>query len=418
MGNLLDGLFKRTKPLIYLVSTHGRQVLEGGDRERLFDVLHRHGVPWSAVSIYTLSGPAGTPLCLSPCLDRRLDDFGDVSEIYIYFNRNVNPFMFSLAQFKLIPAASEVEATEYLYQRMDNSASSATAFLKKLSPDECRSVIAERVAEAVRATVPAGSDLVVGVSGGGDSNALLYALSQLGDQGIRIHPVIIMGIPDWDLGVPRARELCQAYGLELLVMEEPQVKALLGIPDDAIPLIDRFEREFEGDDFEFLGTLLVRLALAKRARELGTAYICTGLNLEDVLCEAMFRVSGGMVPAPFPARKIGDITLVFPLWLCPKRIIDGCFPRMSLDNYESRYPCYSLGRNLYYSVVFSMQSQFPGYVEQLAHGLSELAAKDPVTYTFDSTLGFHVERFVPFPLQDKFRRMLQRSSTQPVLEPL
>jgi hypothetical protein len=98
--------------------------------------------------------------------------------------------------------------------------------------------------------------------------------------------------------------------------------------------------------------------------------------------------------------------LVLPLWLCPKRILDGCFPKLSLDNYEARYPCFSLGRNLYYSVIYSLQSQFPGFVDQLARGFSELASKNPVTYTYDAQLGFHVERFVPFPLRQKFLRMV------------
>jgi hypothetical protein len=79
---------------------------------------------------------------------------------------------------------------------------------------------------------------------------------------------------------------------------------------------------------------------------------------------------------------------------------------MSLENYESRYPCFSLGRNLYYSLIYAMQSQFPGCVEPLAQGLSALGSRDPVHYERDEQLGFHVERFVPFPLRQKFRRML------------
>jgi len=180
----------------------------------------------------------------------------------------------------------------------------------------------------------------------------------------------------------------------------------LGMAPDTAGLIDRFEREFQGDDFEFMGTLLIRLALIKHAKELGTSFICTGLNLEDVLCEAMFRISSGLKPASFPARAIGDTTLIFPLWLCPKRIIDGCFPKFSLDNYDGRYPCFSLGRNLYYSLVYSIQSQFPGYAEQLARGISTLSLADPPEYSYDEQLGFHVERFVPFPLRQKFQRMI------------
>ncbi|GAA3028117.1 hypothetical protein [Actinokineospora globicatena] len=398
-------------PTISIVTAHGRQVLAGDGDERLVDLLNRYRVPWSAVAAYVVPHGGGEPK-LSPSLDTRLADFEDAAEVLLYFNRNVNPFLFALDDFKTIESADPSLGTEYFYQRLDNEAGVAEAFLKKLSPDECKQIIAERVAETVRASVPPGSTLVVGVSGGGDSNAMLWGLSSLVDHGITIDPVILKGIPDWDAGVPRARALCESYGLDLTVIDEDEVKDLLGIPvDDPTPLIDRFEREFAGDDFEFLGTLLIRLALTKRAKDMGTSYICTGLNLEDVVCEAMFRVSSGMKPAPFPAREIGDTTLLFPLWMCPKRIIDGCFPKYSLDNYDARYPCFSLGRNMYYSVVYAMQSQFPGFLEQLTRGLSATSMADPISYTFDEQLGFYTERAVPFPLRRRFQRMLGLAPT-------
>ena len=394
-----------TGPPVLLVTTHGRQRLPWQGETRLFELLNRHNVPWSAVSIYMVPKDGGEPV-LCPCLDTELSAFDEVSELLLYFNRNVNPFMFSLAGFSTIDSAGPgPQATEYIYQRLDNERSSAEAFLKKLSPEECRAIIAERVADAVRTTVPAGGHIVVGVSGGGDSNALLHGFSQLHDHQVTVHPVIIKGIPDWDKGIPRAQALCEKYDLDLTIMDENEVKGLLGIPADA-GLIDRFEREFAGDDFEFLGTLLIRLALFKHARAIGTPYICTGLNLEDLLCENLFRISNGMPPASAPARSIGDMMLVLPLWQCPKRILDGCFPKFSLENYEARYPCFSLGRNLYYSVIYSLQSQFPGFVDQLARGFSELGRKNPVTYTYDAQLGFHIERFVPFPLRQKFLRMV------------
>jgi len=104
--------------------------------------------------------------------------------------------------------------------------------------------------------------------------------------------------------------------------------------------------------------------------------------------------------------------LVMPLWMCPKRIIDGCFPKYSLDNYEARYPCFSLGRNLYYSVIYTIQSSYPGFPEQMARGLSQLAAKDPVEYHLDEQLGFYVERMVPLALRHKFKKMLSDSHGQ------
>jgi hypothetical protein len=46
---------------------------------------------------------------------------------------------------------------------------------------------------------------------------------------LKIVPVIIKGIPDWDNGVPRAKELCDQYGLSLRILEEDEVCKLLNI---------------------------------------------------------------------------------------------------------------------------------------------------------------------------------------------
>lgn len=399
-------------PTVSVVTAHGRQPLSAGADERLIEILDRNHVPWSAVAVYVVPRSGGDPR-LSASLDRTLADFEDAAEILLYFNRNVNPFTFDIRDFTTIESDNPgEEALEYVYQRLDNETGTAESFLKKLSPAECRQIIADRVGDTVRAHLPRGAHLVVGVSGGGDSNAMLYGLSRIEDHDLTVHPVILKGIPDWDAGVPRAEALCENYGLELTVIDAAEVKSLLGLPTDSVDLIDRFEREFQGDDFEFLGTLLIRLALSKAARDLGTTFIATGVNLEDIVCENLYRVSTGLKPAPFPARLIGETTLLLPLWLCPKRIIDGCFPKFSLENYDARYPCFSLGRNLYYSVVYSLQSQYPGYLEQIAHGLSKLSLKDPVQYTFNEQLGFHVERTVPFPLLRRFQKML--GTAQPV----
>ncbi len=397
-------------PSVSVVTAHGRQVLRAAPGERLIDCLNRHRVPWSAVSVYVVPKGGGAPQ-LTACLDAVLDAFDAADEVLLYFNRNVNPFLFAIDDFITVPVKTGGdEATEYVYQHLDNEAGATETYLKKLSPQECRDVIAARVRDTIAETVPPGGTIVVGVSGGGDSNAMLYGLSQLADLEITVVPLILMGIPDWDAGVPRARQLCADYGLDLTVITEEEVKGLLDIPVDSTSLIDRFEREFVGDDFEFMGTLLIRLALSRHARQIGTPYICTGLNLEDVLCEALFRASSGLKPNAAPARPIGDVTLLFPLWLCPKRIIDGCFPKYSLDNYDGRYPCFSLGRNLYYSLVYTMQSSYPGAVETMTQGLAAIGSADPTQYVYNDLLGFHVERDVPLPLLRKFQRMLGRAA--------
>ena len=259
------------------------------------------------------------------------------------------------------------------------------------------------------ATIPKGAKIIVGVSGGGDSNALLYGMSRAAKQfSLDIHPIIIKGIPEWDEGVARAKELSENYGLPLHVVEDGEVRRIFGIPASGPSLMERFEKEFQGDDFEYFATLIIRVVLSSLSRKIGANYICTGANLEDVTSDALFRVINGWSPAPLPVRQIGDQALVMPLWLCPKKIIDGCFPKFSLENYEMRYPCMSLGRSLYYGLTFNLQSNFPGVIERFIQGAAALAENDPTKYTLHEQLGFEVERQIPLPLLTKFERMLGR----------
>ena len=398
-----------TLPDIAIVTAHGRRRLTGAPNERLIDVLSRGGVPWSATAIYGTRRGGDTELL--PALGRRLDELRDFDEVLVYFNRNVNPFLFALGDFAATVAGSDGgagsrAASEYVYQMIDNDQATVSNHLVALTPQACRDIVADRIGDVVRDRLPGGGDLVVGVSGGGDSNAMLDGLSKAAGDGLTIHPVIVKGIPDWDAGVPRAEALCAEYGLSLTVLEEREVRAMMGIPVDGVSLVERFEREFAGDDFEFLGTLIIRIALAAHAKRIGTSFIATGLNLEDVACEQLYRLTSGLKPTSMPERTIGETTLLMPLWMCPKRIIDGCFPKYALDNYEARYPCFSMGRNLYYSMAYTLQSTHPGSLEALVRGLSTIAERDPVVYADDPGLGVPIERFVPFPLRQRFERML------------
>jgi len=156
----------RADVAVYVVTAHGRQSLNSYKDECVLDILNRHNVPWSGVSIYAVLRSGGPPQLYS-CLDRSLADMKEeVSEILVYFNRNVNPFLFSFNQFKTVESGTPSGSmTEYFYQLLDNSHSSAEVVLKKLSPEECKSIISDHVSRTVRAFLPPGSDLVVGVSG-------------------------------------------------------------------------------------------------------------------------------------------------------------------------------------------------------------------------------------------------------------
>ena len=88
-----------------------------------------------------------------------------------------------------------------------------------------------------------------------------------------------------------------------------------------------FEHIFPDIDVEVLGTYAVRLALEYIAKQVGAETIVTGLNLEDILAQCFYNILQGNIPPEFPIRRLAQVGLWDPLYQCPKKIIDGCFPK-------------------------------------------------------------------------------------------
>jgi hypothetical protein len=84
-------------------------------------------------------------------------------------------------------------------------------------------------------------------------------------------------------------------------------------------------------------------------------------------------VMQGVLPLPFPRRTIDGITINYPLYQCPKKIIDGCYPKFSLENYEDRYPSILPGRAILYYMAQSMNTAIPGIEFDFLNGLQKLS---------------------------------------------
>lgn len=368
---------------IYVTTPHGKfEVTNWRPENTVVEVCYLNRIPPSAVSLYVETGGELnlTTNLLSPIVD--LVPLG--SNLVIRPDRNIN-------YHEIIPSVviTDVKAgdvSEYFFPN-----DGASQLLKGLSASECQKYVLQRVAAAVDEF---GGDLngppvVVGVSGGGDSNILVGALLAAGVTNIR--PVMMLGIPDWDKGRNRAEEICASHGVPLRIVESDEVGRLLGAKE-GINWVASFEENYPDVDLEMLGTLAVRLVLSSIAREVGAKVIVTGLNLEDLLGEALMCVLEGQRPLPFPRRKVGDVEIFYPLFRCPKKIIDGCFPKFSLANYEDRFPSRLRGRAIAYYLAQSMNSLVPGIEFDLLEGLRGISGSEWESMHDDPDLGFTVLR--------------------------
>lgn len=331
-------------------------------------------------------------------------------EIILQFDRNLN-YQALLNDANLDNAHLPLEpVAEYTFS------AGTYGYMTHVAFDEgsCREFVYESVTDFVDSyhhVLAASSSLVVGVSGGGDSNALLTALVEATSElGISIVPAMVLGVPEWDSAVERAQELCASVGLELQVIDSTAVNQILGRPSSAPNWLTDFHAHFPREDSDVIGTLAIRLALSSVARRTGTSCVVTGLNLEDLLAECLLRLIQGRLPLPFPVRTLDGISFCYPAYRVPKKILDGCHPNHSLLNYEARSVGVMMGRAIPYYLAQSVNSIVPGAEFDLIEGFRSLPHERP---TDSAEFGFATLVDTDMPLEAKSRWLRYISGEQP-----
>lgn len=278
----------------------------------------------------------------------------------------------------------------------------------ELSPEDCKNFVAEKV-KSFFTNIPEydpTKKVVLGISGGGDSNTLIESFLASGFvQREQIIAVMMLGVPDWDKGLPRAKEICDIHGVEFRTVTSDQVNNLLGRRSDSDWITD-FEKHYPDSDLEVLGTLGIRRSLTYVAQQVDAQAIVIGLNLEDLLAESLLRLVQGELPLPFPIREIDQVRLWYPLYECPKKILDGCHPKYSLQNYLDRYPSKLQPRALCYYMAQTLHAVAPGFEFDLLRGFEKLSGSNRDFATFDPDLGFSTLGQVSLRGRMKWRRFL------------
>ncbi len=311
-------------------------------------------------------------------------------EVRARANRNVD--LVGLSGLVPVTAQEATDATtEWTFPSTGGGAYERTA--ATLSQEDCVAIVGEAVARALDTwphSVP--RRLLVGISGGGDSNVMLTALiqSQLlvpGD----VVPVIVNG-PDMERPVQTAHELCDELDCPLTAIDQPQAARLAGICSVKSFFL-AFEKHYPDADIDFAWTWLLRRTLAGAARERDIPAVAIGANREDLLSEGFLRLARGLAPMPAPFRTIGDEVFFYPMCEVPKKIGDGAYPRRSLENYESRTPSVAAGRSAFYQLAYLLADHLPGMDMTLLAGFNHLgtdvaAQQDPIA--FDLELDDHI----------------------------
>lgn len=385
---------------VILRCSSGDRFLAGSFDDSIRGILLMHRVPITSVHLL-VEDRSG--VSLGPVSEfARIGEIPRGSVVVAYMTRNYDPL--ELSKFETGAPLSSGWTTEWSFCDESDPTRSVTRQLTPrhvldLAVEACNGVFKSGARDPL-----AGSPIVIGFSGGGDSNLLLKALTCCPEtRGCEIQPVFVCGIDDWDRQLPHARHVASELGFVLRVVESAEAARHSGL-DGLKQAKQRFAEVFPNVGVDFFGTWLLRKVLSGVADQQSSGVVALGYNREDVLAEALLRVSNGMLPLPFPWRQLGTIRFVYPLFQMPKKIIDGMFPFESVSNYRNRNPSPDTGRALFYHACQILSSSMPGFDAALLIGLQRLACDSGVSW--DPDLGDYVAGDASIDLKEKWSHVI------------
>lgn len=336
-------------PRVVIETTTGTLAPKTPDELTLADVLALRRLPANLFQAY-VDFPGGPPRPVPS--DTRLSALPPDSEVALHciMNPNFSEFL------EILTTRHAAENAITTVEDMALGLEGCEKVVYELDDEGAQAVVRDRVAGFVERYSRAGT-VVVGVSGGGDSNALIAGLrAALSANGRALVAYTLVCDPVWpETSAARAATLCQRHGVEHRVM----------------------------------------ISLAGRAlcRQLETDEYCLGYNREDVLAEALFSVINGRSPLAYPVRRFGDLRLLMPVWEVPKLVLDACYPDFSKRNYEQRIGT-TPQRGLIYYLAHAIEGVYPGLGLSLMTGMKTIFEHNWPRLREDREYDLHVEGVV------------------------
>lgn len=345
--------------------------LEYKECNSILAALRKWDIPWNSGVLYLRDTEGKLEAWHN--LESSFTDIPDHYDLIFFCYRNLDPRFFNKWEIDVIEADSKPSVSSLFYK--GESDKLGKQILKKLSSNECKFIVTNAVKRHLKELgITDNGRIVVCVSGGGDSNALLYALSEIVKTwpDFTVMPVMVKGLPEWELGEPRARKLCSDFGFNLEVISQSRLEDLLGFKKSSTSLAERFASFFPGEDLELLTAASWRYLVAEYAKEKNADYVAVGTNLEDLLATVMYSLINGAAAEGIRKIIFGELSFIYPLWSLPKQVIDGCFPEFSLENSLNRAPCNVPGRNLCFQLAYMITAKYPGIGEKMLIGAEKI----------------------------------------------
>lgn len=238
-----------------------------------------------------------------------------------------------------------------------------------LDPSALVEMVRDTVATTIRnfRLIGEGDRVLIGLSGGVDSGALLIAL-----QDVRAR------LPDFELCAvtfedydsknsptyTHAHELANELGIEHHIASASLVETAFGLNRPLRDVLPELMQTGDYDKAMYIDHHTTRRGLELFAESKGFNKIALGLHTTDLLAGLLNSLATGYSVGSVPLRRVGAIDYIYPLSFLQKKILHlyhyhklGTLARHSYPNSWEQNP---LDRNFYYFLADMMQEYWPG----------------------------------------------------------
>lgn len=333
------------------------EVLVGTEHESIATVLRRNRIPTASVIVFSDGRPISENALLAAGAEYEAEqiegfDLAAIREKYSQLEAPVEPET-AYVKRRLILSRSGAMRAETAGESVD----SVLDYVERTVYETC-----ERFQLLDR-----DSRVVVGLSGGVDSGALLLSLAELRRQlpGLEI---VAVTFEDFDMKTSptyeQARRVAELAQVEHVVAPAELADTLFNLNRPLNAVLPALMDTPDAHHAMYVDSHTTRRALEVVAEERDIACIAFGLHTSDLVAGLLNGFMTGYPSGSLPKRASGELTFIYPLAFLQKKELHlyyfektGGFARHTQPNPWEHYP---VDRNFYYYLADALQDEWPG----------------------------------------------------------
>lgn len=378
-------------------------ILKAFDQLTLEEVLRINRLPINLFQGYVFSSEKMKPIPLNTSLK----DINENSEVILQCIRNTD--------------LRQVLPQKTFYKKIDNPITilhdlnigeeGCTETIYEINDIKAKNIIMAKVEEFMKEYSYA-KKIIIGISGGGDSNTLIKTLKKFSAKNDPSKEYVCFTLVFNRLwpssGAKRASELCKENGVEHFIYNTKDIEKMLKMKRSLKDFFDEFSKSFGSNTADFFGTYFVSLIARRLCKKHETNEYCLGFNREDILAELLFSLMNGHKPLSFPVREFGSTKLLMPLWEIPKQILDACYPKYSIENYQERMDSTTFQRSIIYYLAHAIEDSYNNLGLSLMKGIKKLFSDDWSKLKYDKDWNLYISEYAEKEKVEEVKNLLKK----------